>query len=71
MNSSKKKRKKLNMIRILCGSESNAVLTKDDHCPECGTVKGMRHHKGCDLEECPKCGGQMIACGCCQPSILS
>jgi hypothetical protein len=25
---------------------------------------GGFHHPGCDTEECPKCHGQLISCGC-------
>lgn len=35
-------------------------------CYDCGImVEGNNiHHMGCDWEECPRCGGQMISCGC-------
>ena len=33
-------------------------------CPDCNVVKGGRHHAGCGLEYCPKCGGQLISCAC-------
>ena len=35
-----------------------------DHCHDCGTPKGGFHHPPCDAEECPRCHGQLIACGC-------
>ena len=37
----------------------------DDHrCHDCNIGLGGYHHPGCDMEECPKCGGQLISCGC-------
>lgn len=33
-------------------------------CHDCRTPAGGLHHPGCDDERCPKCGGQLISCGC-------
>lgn len=33
-------------------------------CPDCAVSPGGRHHPGCDGECCPRCGGQLIGCGC-------
>ena len=33
-------------------------------CHDCGIVHGNYHHPGCDVERCPNCEGQLIACGC-------
>lgn len=38
----------------------------NDRCHDCGIInrKGNYHHFGCDIERCPKCGLQLISCGC-------
>ena len=35
-----------------------------ERCGDCGVEPGAVHHHGCDLEDCPRCGGQMISCYC-------
>lgn len=35
-----------------------------DHCSDCGAVRGQHHKSGCDMEKCPRCGGQLISCEC-------
>lgn len=37
---------------------------ENHRCHDCGIGKGGKHHPGCDMEKCPKCGGQLISCGC-------
>ncbi len=37
---------------------------KSVRCGDCGTRRGGFHHRGCDMEECPRCFGQLISCGC-------
>jgi hypothetical protein len=33
-------------------------------CGDCGAAQGGYHHPGCDLAECPTCGGQLFICSC-------
>lgn len=33
-------------------------------CGDCGVGSGGYHHLGCDLMRCPRCGRQLISCGC-------
>ena len=33
-------------------------------CGDCRVMTGGFHHLGCDIQECPRCGHQMITCGC-------
>lgn len=39
------------------------VRAKGD-CGDCNVKAGKIHHPGCDQEECPNCGGQLISCDC-------
>lgn len=36
----------------------------DQRCHDCRAPAGGKHHPGCDMERCPRCGGQLISCGC-------
>ncbi len=37
-------------------------------CPRCGAKPGAWHVRGCDIEQCPYCGGQAV---CCDPDDAS
>jgi len=33
-------------------------------CHDCNIQEGGFHHVGCDMELCPRCGGQFLGCSC-------
>lgn len=35
------------------------------NCHDCNCPPGTLHHVGCDMERCPKCGGQFMEGFCC------
>lgn len=39
-------------------------IPEGHRCHDCGIERGGVHHPGCDMERCPRCGGQLIGCGC-------
>ena len=50
--------------RIRYGNDQNDWEAKRQPCHDCYSPKGDLHVFGCDLELCPRCGGQAIYCDC-------
>jgi hypothetical protein len=50
--------------RIRYGSEKNCEQDYALPCGECAVIFGQLHVPLCDLEQCPKCLGQLLSCGC-------
>lgn len=48
---------------IPCGREFGWPRTANT-CGDCGVSRGGWHHPGCDKQQCPACGGQMLSCDC-------
>jgi hypothetical protein len=47
--------------RLRVGEERPPV---ESPCPGCGAYYFALHATGCEDEQCPACGGQMVSCGC-------
>lgn len=55
-------------LRLAYGEETYYAQHRDvqlpERCHDCGVTKGGLHHPGYDMEECPRCEGQLISCDC-------
>ena len=55
--------------RIPFASPEWAADLRGNRCNDCGVMEGWFHHPTCDMEECPLCHVQLIACGCFAPLL--
>jgi hypothetical protein len=55
------------MARVRYGDEQHDWRAGRRPCHDCAAVKGEFHVPGCDVEECPACGGQRLSCDCGRP----
>lgn len=57
--------------RVFYGAEpGERAAFRGIPCHDCGVRLGGYHHFGCDWERCPRCGGQLIFCGCTEEVAL-
>lgn len=51
-------------VGVLDGYTNEKIEDSNQRCHDCNIQVGGYHHPGCDMEECPRCHGQLISCGC-------
>lgn len=50
--------------RVPYGEEQTDWDAANRACHDCRVLRGELHVPGCDVEECPACGGQVFMCEC-------
>jgi hypothetical protein len=50
--------------RIPFGEDYAGEASDAASCRDCAAARGQLHVPICCLEQCPRCGGQTIGCGC-------
>ena len=50
--------------RVRYGHENDDWGADQHPCADCAVFKNEFHVPGCDGEECPVCGGQLLSCNC-------
>ena len=60
--------KEYNIVNFPDGTKMSPVpYTPNDpkaRCHDCNVAAGGSHHVGCDMEICPRCGGEFLECSC-------
>ena len=55
---------KFNRLLIEGGTAGGRIVVPRERCRDCHVLRGGFHHLGCCREECPRCGAQLLTCGC-------